>query len=62
MIFPIRIKDKIFLSLFIDTIFNVLNFKKIILDTNLNNIPAQKLYHSIGFKQVRINKDAWKTN
>ncbi len=51
---------KIILSLFIDTIFNVLNFKKIILDTNLNNIPAQKLYHSIGFKEVRINKDALK--
>lgn len=50
----------IILSLFIDTIFNVLNFKKIILDTNFINIPAQKLYHSIGFKQVRINKDAWK--
>lgn len=51
---------KIILSLFIDTLLNNLNFKKIILDTNLNNVPAQKLYHSIGFKQVRINKDAWK--
>ncbi len=51
---------KIILSLFIKTLFNDLEFKKIILDTNLNNLPAQKLYHSIGFKEVRINKDAWK--
>ena len=51
---------KIILSLFIESLLNDLNFKKIILDTNLNNLPAQKLYNSIGFKEVRINKDAWK--
>ena len=60
--FPYQNKGygKIILSLFIKTLFNDLEFKKIILDTNLNNIPAQKLYHSIGFKEVRINKNAWK--
>jgi RimJ/RimL family protein N-acetyltransferase len=51
---------KLILSMIIEILFNDLEFKKIILDTNLNNLPAQKLYHSIGFKELRINKDAWK--
>jgi RimJ/RimL family protein N-acetyltransferase len=34
--------------------------KKIILDTNLENIRAQNTYLKLGFKKVRTNINAWK--
>lgn len=33
---------------------------KIILDTNLKNIGAQKFYKRLGFKQINISKECWR--
>ncbi|MDY0276859.1 MAG: GNAT family N-acetyltransferase [Acholeplasma sp.] len=46
--------------IFIDYLFKTKSISKIILDTNLKNIRAQKLYEKVGFKKVKVNKDAWK--
>ena len=35
-------------------------FEKIILDTNVNNIAAQKTYEKLGFRKLRTNADVWK--
>lgn len=51
---------KIILSLFIDALFNEYGYKRIILDTNLNNSRAQHIYEQLGFKKLRINKNSWK--
>lgn len=49
-----------FLTLLIDCLFNNYNYNKIILDTNLNNKRAQYFYENkLGFKKIRVNKDAW---
>jgi RimJ/RimL family protein N-acetyltransferase len=37
-----------------------MGYKKIIIDTNLNNIRAQHVYEKLGFKKVRTNIDSWK--
>jgi RimJ/RimL family protein N-acetyltransferase len=50
---------KIVLSLFITELFSM-GYEKIILDTNLNNTRAQRVYEQLGFKKVRVNIDAWK--
>lgn len=50
---------KILLSLFIIELFSM-GFEKIILDTNLNNTRAQRVYEQLGFKKLRVNIDAWK--
>ncbi len=34
-------------------------FDKIILDTNLMNIRAQRVYESLGFRKLRVNYDSW---
>ena len=34
-------------------------FRKIVLDTNLNNLRAQHVYESLGFRKLRINYDSW---
>ena len=34
-------------------------YKKIILDTNLNNKRAQHVYETLGFSKVRENIDSW---
>ena len=34
--------------------------KKIILDTNLNNLRAQHVYEMLGFRKLRVNVDSWK--
>ncbi len=48
-----------FLSMLINTLFKELGYKKIILDTNLNNLRAQHVYETLGFKKLRVNADAW---
>ena len=48
------------LSMLINALFKDLGYKKIILDTNLNNLRAQNVYEKLGFKKIRINVDAWK--
>lgn len=49
-----------FLSMLINTLFKDLGYKKIILDTDLNNIRAQHVYEKLGFKKMRVNVDSWK--
>ena len=50
---------RIILSLFISTLFDEYNFKKIILSTDLKNKRAQHVYELLGFKQVAIFYDSW---
>lgn len=50
---------KIVLSLFIDGLFNEMNYEKIVLDTNLNNKRAQHVYEQLGFRKIRENIDSW---
>lgn len=51
---------KILLSMLIHSLFSKYGYKKIILDTNLNNDRAQHVYEELGFKKIRINYDSWK--
>lgn len=51
---------KIILSMLIDYLFDELGYKKIILDTNLNNKRAQHVYEQLGFRQVRVRENAWR--
>ena len=48
------------LSMLIKALFIDLGYKKIILDTNLNNLRAQHVYEKLGFKKLRVNVAAWK--
>ena len=34
-------------------------FDKIVLDTNMKNKRAQRVYESLGFRKVRVNIDSW---
>ena len=50
----------ILLSMFIDALFDVYGYNKIILDTNTNNERAQHVYEQkLGFKIVRVREKAW---
>lgn len=51
---------KVILSIFIDGLFNELGYKKIVLNTNLNNKRAQHVYEQLGFQKIRINLGSWK--
>lgn len=51
---------KIILSLFIQALFDKYGYKKIILNTNLNNKRSQHVYERLGFKKVCINQNSWK--
>lgn len=46
------------LSLFIKELFHM-NYKKIVLDTNLNNLRAQHVYELLGFKKLRVIYNSW---
>jgi RimJ/RimL family protein N-acetyltransferase len=48
------------LSMLINALFKDLGYKKIILDTNRNNLRAQHVYETLGFQKLRVNVDAWK--
>lgn len=48
------------LKLLISYLFNNMNIKRIILDTNLNNKRAQHVYEKLGFKKVEIKMNSWK--
>lgn len=50
---------KQFLSMLIQSLFGEFGYQKIILDTNLKNLRAQHVYEQLGFRRVRVNKDAW---
>ena len=47
-----------FLRMFIGALFDA-GYEKIVLDTNLENTRAQHVYESIGFRCVRIRRNAW---
>jgi len=49
---------KIVLSMLIRYLFDT-GFDKIVLDTNLENKRAQRVYESLGFRKVRVNIDSW---
>lgn len=49
----------IILSIIIRHLFTSLGYQKVVLDTNLHNIRAQKTYIKLGFKQVRIRHNDW---
>ena len=49
---------RIILSMLISWLFEN-GFRKIVLDTNLNNLRAQHVYESLGFRKLRVNYDAW---
>lgn len=49
---------KIVLSMLIRYLFDN-GFDKIVLDTNLENKQAQRVYQSLGFRKVRVNIDSW---
>lgn len=51
---------KLFLSMLIDFLFTKLQYKKIILDTNLKNERAQHVYEQLGFRKVQVRENAWK--
>lgn len=51
---------KLFLSMLIDFLFTKLQYKKIILDTNLKNQRAQHVYEQLGFRKVQVQESAWK--
>ncbi len=48
------------LSMVISSLFGDLGISKIVLDTNLDNLRAQHVYESLGFKKLRVNIDCWK--
>ncbi len=47
------------LSLFINSLFDDLKFKKVILSTDLRNLRAQHVYEQLGFKKVKVFYDSW---
>lgn len=51
---------KIALSMMIFALFNTMGFRRIILDTNLNNKRAQHVYEQLGFRRLRVRENAWK--
>lgn len=59
-VFQDRGYGKIFLSLLIEKLFDELHFSKIILDTNVKNDRARHVYERLGFKLLRVNRDAWR--
>lgn len=51
---------RIILSMLIHSLFSNYGYKKIILDTNLNNTRAQHVYEKLGFKKIRVKNNSWK--
>lgn len=47
------------LKMFINYLFQEMDFNKIVLDTNLNNKRAQHVYEKIGFKKIGVRINSW---
>lgn len=47
------------IKMLIKYLFNDVQVKKVILDTNLKNTRAQHVYEKLGFKKITIQKDSW---
>ena len=51
---------KKFLSMLIQSLFEELGYKKIILDTNVKNLVAQSVYKKLGFRKTGVRENAWR--
>lgn len=51
---------KILLSMLIFSLFEDRGYKKVILDTNVNNKRAQHVYEELGFRKVQVRENSWR--
>ncbi len=51
---------KILLSMLILSLFEDKGYKKVILDTNVNNKRAQHVYEELGFTKVQVRENSWR--
>lgn len=51
---------KVLLSMLIGSLFNEYGYKRIVLDTNLNNKRAQHVYEELGFKKTGVRMNCWR--
>ena len=49
---------RVFLSMLIAALFDM-GYKKIVLDTNLQNLRAQHVYEKLGFRKVAVHENSW---
>lgn len=50
---------KVLLSMLAAALFDDLHYRKIVLDTNVNNLRAQHVYERLGFQKQRVRENAW---
>jgi len=48
------------LNMLICYLFTQLGFQRIVLDTNVANIRAQRVYEKIGFRNIGVSVDSWR--
>lgn len=51
---------KTLLSMLISSLFSDMGYKRIILDTNVNNKRAQHVYEKLGFRKLQVRENSWK--
>lgn len=51
---------KTLLSMLISSLFSAMGYKRIILDTNVNNKRAQHVYEKLGFRKLQVRENSWK--
>lgn len=51
---------KVLLSMLITVLFKDMGYRKIILDTNKDNLRAQHVYETLGFRKVQVRENSWK--
>jgi len=51
---------KEYIGMLISYLFLKMNYKKIIINTNLKNERAQHVYEKLGFRKIRTNINSWK--
>lgn len=51
---------KVLLSILISALFSDLGYKRILVDTNLNNKRAQHVYEELGFRRLQVCVNSWK--
>lgn len=51
---------KVLLSILISALFSDLGYKRILVDTNLNNKRAQHVYEELGFRRLQVRVNSWK--
>ena len=42
------------------SLFEDMGYKKVILDTNVNNKRAQHVYEELGFRKVQVRENSWR--